>query len=127
MSKINFTVEEKENLYILRMRGDITTESLPEYRQVVDDLMKDLDVQNKKDLSFIVDYDGVGEVDSAAVANILERLTNAVRTDHRVVFINVPEKFSNLVDILQVGDSIKIYDSEQQAIEELRKIGEAEK
>ena len=119
MSEIDYQVEEKGDIYILRMNGTINTQTLPKYREIVDNLMKELDVVHKDHLKFIVDYGGIDDVDSSAVANILDRLKNSVRSDHKVVFINVPQKFKSLVDIFKMGDSIKMYDSQKDAEEYL--------
>ena len=66
-----------------------------------------------------MDYGGVENVDSSALANIVDRLKNDVRSDHKVMFVNVPKKFRDLVDIFNVEESIKIYDSEEEAVKDL--------
>ena len=113
---ISFKIDKKDNVYIIRMSGAITADTLPEYRHTVEDMMKDLDVENRENLNFIVDYQGITDVDSTAVANVVDRLKNAVRDDHKVVFINVPEKFQSLVEVLKVEDAIQIFPSEDEAM-----------
>lgn len=119
MSDMDLQLEEDGNVYVLRMTGALTAETLPLYRKRMDALMKEHNVSSKDNLNFIVDYGKVTEVDSATVANILERLDSVVRQDHKVCFVNVPEKFKNLVTLLKVDGSIQMYDSEQQAREAL--------
>ena len=119
MNDIGYKVEEDGNIYTLRMSGEITAQTLPLYRKIVDNLMKELDVENREDLKFIVDYGGISDIDSTALANILDRLKNDVRSDHKVVFINVPEKFKSIVELHKMKDAIQIYGSEEEAKEAL--------
>jgi len=119
MSDINYEVKEDGGIYTLRMNGEITAQTLPQYRKIVDDLMVELDVSNRENLKFIVDYGGISEIDSSALANILDRLKNDVRSDHKVVFINVPDKFKSIVELHRMEDSIQIYGSEDEAKEAL--------
>jgi len=119
MTNIDYNVKEDGNVYTLRMNGEITAQTLPQYRKIVDDLMVELDVQNKNDLKFIVDYGGITNIDSAALANILDRLKHDVRSDHKVVFINVPDKFKSIVELHKMNDTIQIYGSEEEAKEAL--------
>lgn len=41
MSEIEYEVEEDGNTYILRMKGVITAQTLPEYRKIVTNLMEE--------------------------------------------------------------------------------------
>jgi len=120
MNDIGYKVEEDGDIYILRMSGEITSETLPTYRKIVDNLMEELDVSNKEGLKFIVDYSGISNIDSTALANILDRLKNDVRSDHTVVFVSVPEKFKSIVELHHMEDKIKIYESEEEAREALK-------
>jgi len=120
MDDIGYKVEEDGNIYTLRMSGAITSQTLPLYRKIVDNLMVELDVANRNGLKFIVDYGGISEVDSTALANILDRLKNDVRSDAVVVFINVPDKFKSIVELHHMEDAVKIYESEQEAKEAVR-------
>jgi len=119
MNDIGYKVEEDGNIYTLRMSGEITAQTLPLYRKIVDNLMKKLDVVNRPGLKFIVDYGGISNIDSTALANILDRLKNDIRGDAVVVFINVPDKFKSIVELHKMEDTIKIYGSEQEAKEAL--------
>ena len=120
MSNMSYEIVEDGNTYTLRMIGEITAQTLPQYRKIVDDLMVELDVVNKTDLKFIVDYGGITAVDSSALANILDRLKHDVRSDHKVVFIKVPDKFKSIVELHKMEDKIKIYESEEEAKEAMK-------
>ena len=120
MNDIGYKVEEDGNIYTLRMSGEITAQTLPLYRKIVDNLMKELDVENREDLKFIVDYGGISDIDSTSLANILDRLKNDVRSDHKVVFVNVPEKFKSIVELHKMENEIQIYGSEEEAKEALK-------
>ncbi|HQP11121.1 MAG TPA: STAS domain-containing protein, partial [Candidatus Omnitrophota bacterium] len=102
-------------VYLFRMKGTINAQTLPEYRKIIDELMTKLDVPHKDNIVFIMDYGGIEDVDSSALANIIDRLKNDVRCDHRVMFINVPEKFKELVALFKIGDTIEIYNTQEDA------------
>ena len=119
MSEISYKSEKKENIYIFRMSGTINAQTLPQYREVIDRLIAEIDAPHTDDLKFIMDYGGIDDVDSAALANIIDRLKNDVRCDHEVIFINVPEKFKELVALFKMEESIKVYNSQQEAEEAL--------
>jgi len=120
MNDIGYKVEEDGNIYTLRMSGEITYQTLPLYRKIVDNLMQELDVANRDDLKFIVDYGGISNIDSTALASIIDRLKNDVRSDHKVVFINVPDKFKSIVELHHMEDTVQIYESEEEAKEALK-------
>lgn len=119
MSEIKHKVEKKGDIYIFRMSGAINAQTLPQYREVIDNLIKEIDAAHKSNLKFIMDYGGIDDVDSSALANIVDRLKNDVRCDHKVMFINVPEKFKELLALFKLGNSIEVYDSQQEAEEAL--------
>ncbi|MCK5178090.1 MAG: STAS domain-containing protein [Candidatus Omnitrophica bacterium] len=119
MSEIRYEVDKKGNIYIFRMSGTINAQTLPRYREVIDNLIEEVDAEHKSDLKFIMDYGGIDDVDSSALANIVDRLTNDVRYDHKVMFINVPEKFKELLALFKMENSIEVYDSQQEAEESL--------
>ena len=115
MGEIDYKFEQKGDIYIFRMKGTISAETLPRYRDVIDHLMEELGVSGKSNLKFIMDYGGIEDVDSSALANIVDRLKNDVRCDHRVAFINVPEKFKELVALFKMEHSIEVHDSQEEA------------
>jgi anti-anti-sigma factor len=115
MSEIKSKVEKKGNIYIFRMTGTINAETLPHYRQEIDRLIAKTGASQENNLNFIMDYGGIDDVDSSALANIIDRLKNDVRCDHNVVFINVPEKFKELLAIFKIEDSIQVCDSQEEA------------
>lgn len=119
MSEIRYKTEKKGNVYIFRMSGVINAQTLPQYREIIDNLVSEIDASHKSDLKFIMDYGGIEDVDSSALANIVDRLKNDVRCDHKVMFINVPEKFRELLALFKMEDSIEVYDSQQEAEEAL--------
>lgn len=115
MSEINYNVEEKGNIYIFHMSGTINAQTLPEYREVIDKLVTELDVAHKDNITFIMDYGGIDDVDSSSLANIVDRLKNDVRCDHKVMFINVPDKFKELIALFKMENTIEVYDTQEEA------------
>lgn len=115
MGGISYKVEQKDNTYIFRMGGKINAQTLPEYRQIIETLISELNVPQKDNIKIIMDYGGIEDVDSSSLANIIDRLKNDVRCDHKVLFINVPNKFKELVTLFKVGDTIAVYDTQEEA------------
>ena len=103
-----------ENLFILRLKGKITMQTLPENSDRMADLIKKegLDKRN-----MLVDFGKVEDVDSSLVAVLLLRLGEFKEQGNRMGFINLPHELQSLVEI-QKAD-ISIFDSEEAALNEL--------
>lgn len=119
MNKISIESHRTGNTYVIYVSGIINAETLGDYRNYVDRMMKELDVENKNKVNFVVDYGGVEDVDAATIANILDRLENDVRSDHVVVFSSVPDKFREMVKIHKTEKTIIIYENEKEALKAL--------
>ena len=117
--KISLESEHHGKNYIIHVSGVITAETLEDYRKYMDILIDKLDVADKADINFILDYSGVTDVDSSTLANILDRLKNDVRADHEVAFVNVNDEFRDLVTIHKLDDKIRIFETVDAAIAEL--------
>lgn len=117
----NFIAQENGNLIIVRMNGDINAQTLPESRKMIDELVKLHHIYERENLCILIDYENVTNVDSAAIANILERLQEHHDHYHRIAFINVPDEFVKLLEIYKLQDTISVFDSEKKALAELQK------
>ena len=114
-----FIVKEEGTLIIVRISGDINQHTLPESRAMIDKMVEEHRINERDHLSIIVDYENVSDVDSAAIANILDRLDENKKQHHRVAFINVPDEFVQLLEIYKLEDTIMVFDNEAEVIAKL--------
>lgn len=56
----------------------------------------------------VVDLAGVGQVDSLAVAHLLELVRNAQFNNHRILFANLPERLTKLVRLYEMGEHFQV-------------------
>ena len=113
--------KEKGNLIVIRLGGAINASTMPEARQLVDDIISSHKIYQRQNLRILVDYKNVTDIDTSTVANILERLTENEKHQHTIAFVNFPEKLKIILDIHSLQDRITIYDSEKEALKELKK------
>lgn len=56
----------------------------------------------------VIDLAGVGQVDSLAIAHLLELVRNAQFNNHRILFANLPERLSKLVRLYEMGEYFQV-------------------
>ena len=110
------TFEEVRNVRILRFKGTIDSKIVPEILKIKDQIEKQGDI-NKNNV--IVDFKKVTNVDSAAIAVLLIRLSELKRHNKKLGLINVTEQLKILLDIFKTGELFIIFDSEEAALESL--------
>ncbi|MGE0267371.1 MAG: STAS domain-containing protein [Candidatus Omnitrophota bacterium] len=117
----SFIAREEGNLIIVRLNGDINQHTMHESRKMIDEMMRLHQVNERDNLSIVVDYQNVNDVDSSTIANILERLEQNSKHYHKLAFINVPEEFLKLLEIYKLQDKILVFQSEEEAVKALQK------
>lgn len=110
------TFEEVRNVRILRFKGSIDSKIVPEILEIKDQIEKQGDI-NKNNV--IVDFKKVTNVDSAAIAVLLIRLSELKHHNRTLGLINVTEQLKILLDIFKTGELFIIFDSEEAALESL--------
>jgi len=108
MSEVKFNVKEDGEFLILYVKGELNAQTVPEARKEIDRLIEEFDIPNVSGLKIIVDYSGVTDLDSASVGNTLERIELVMQYQHRIAFINVPEKFKHIIELHHLEDRVKI-------------------
>lgn len=119
--KPSFIAQEKDNIIIVRMYGPLNSSTLNESRDQINELIEKHEIFKRSNLRILVDYENVTDVDSATIANILERIKEHEKHNHVIAFINVPEEFKHIVEIHKLENKVHIFKSEKQAIKELSK------
>ncbi len=117
----SFIAREEGNFISIEVSGDINQQTLPESRRLLDEIIRRHEIGRRPDLRILVDYERVGDVDSATIANIVERLDTNSALNHRVAFINIPEEFRNLIEIYKLQEKILVYATKEEALRELLK------
>lgn len=116
----SFIAREEGNLIIVRLNGDINQHTMHESRKMIDEMMRLHQVNERDNLSIVVDYQNVNDVDSSTIANILERIEQNSKHYHKLAFINVPEDFLKLLEIYKLQEKILVFESEAAAIKALQ-------
>lgn len=117
----SFIAKEVGNLIIVRLNGDINQHTMHESRKMIDEMMRLHQVNERDNLSILVDYENVNDIDSSTIANILERIEQNSKHYHRLAFINVPDEFIKLLEIYKLQDKIQVFKTEAEAVKALRK------
>ena len=117
----SFIAKEDGDFISIQVSGDINQYTLPESRKLLDEIVRRHRIGKRDNLRILVDYELVGDVDSATVANIIDRLESNSGRNHRVAFINMPEEFQHLIEIYKLKEMILAFDSREEAMRELMK------
>ena len=108
-------------MIIVQMGGDLIASTLPQSREMIDELIEKHEIKKRTHLKILVDYEQVTDVDSAAIANILDRINEHKKNHHTIAFVNVSEEFKSIIEIHKLEDEILIFDSREEAIAALMK------
>lgn len=108
------TFEEIRNIRILRFKGALDSNTVPEILRIKKQLEKLGDI-NKHDV--LIDFKKVTYVDSAAIAVLLIKLSELKRHDKKLGLIHVNKQLTTLLDIFKTGELFVIFDSEESALE----------
>ena len=111
-------IEELERIDIVRLKGPIDMFTIPG----LDDLKEKATREKnflKKDI--ILDFKHVTHVDGATCAMLVKTLSQLKHEKHRLVLMNVSSKLRNMLDISMIGKMFRIYETEEEALEQLKK------
>lgn len=115
----SFIAKEEGDFISIQVSGDINQHTLPESRRLLDEIVRRHRIAKRDNLRILVDYQLVGDVDSATVANIIDRLDSNSDRNHRVAFINMPAEFQELIEIYKLKEKILVFESREEAMREL--------
>ncbi len=120
MAEFSVSLEERGGFYILHMKGAIVHSTLAEMSHEVETLAKEHDIFNRSGLKIIIDYAEVSDVDSATVANVVNRLDHLHELGHNIAFVNLPEEMKTLIQMYKVESLIQIYTDIDAAMQAMR-------
>jgi anti-anti-sigma factor len=106
--------EEIRHVRILRFKGAIDTDILPDILKLKNKLEKHGDIKKN---NVLIDFKKITHVDSAAIAVLLILLSELKEHDKKLGLINVTEELKNMLDIFKAGKVFMIFDSEEEALE----------
>jgi anti-anti-sigma factor len=108
-------VKEIPNLIIIRFKGNIDSETLPILDENLDDIL-----EQYLDKNVLLDFADVTHVDTSTLASLVLLLDKLQKRQKRLGIINA--RAVNLDDHMNIGkieSLIRIYKSEEKAIEDL--------
>ncbi|MFC1549243.1 STAS domain-containing protein [Candidatus Omnitrophota bacterium] len=106
---------EKCGVKIYKMFGKYTVNTSEHYYKVCAPVVKDKDAK-----SILLDFGEVEEIDTAGFACVMNFMKEHLRGGAKIGIINVNRKEKDLAEILKIESAIKYYNSEEEAIQELR-------
>lgn len=112
-------MDEYEKVTVARLVGKIDQSMVPIIEARIQENRKREGI--KIDKNILIDYAKVTYVDTAAIAFNLVRLKEVEAHGKKVGFINPSDELKTLLDMFKQTDAFKIYDSEEEALEELNK------
>lgn len=113
--------KEEGDIIFVEMGGNINAETLPESRKLVDQIIELHQIYQRRNLKIIVDYKKVRSIDSSTLANILDRLREHTKYNHRLAFVNLPKELKDLIELHNVKDKITVFHSKAAAVKEFKK------
>lgn len=107
------SIEDRENLQIVRLKGVIDASTIPEIEKRMWDNRDKRGLFNK---DILLDFKDVTDIDSATVAVLVRALTEIKHKDHTLAVINVTAKLKTMFEITKVEKLFSVFDSEKEAI-----------
>jgi anti-anti-sigma factor len=109
-------VEERGDLWILRLRGAVDRHTLPAILRFREDLIATI---GPFDRHLLIDLRRVTHVDSAAVAALLMSMSNLQTTHRRLGLVHAPQELLDILDVFKYTSLFHLYDDETEAVRSL--------
>lgn len=107
---MDINVEEKNDISVCRITGEITFSTSPDLRKRLIEL---IDNDKKK---IVVSMKDVGYVDSSGMATMVEVLQKAKGVNGHLVLAEVQDKVQDILEMVKLKDIFDIYGNEEEAI-----------
>jgi len=119
-AKLSFLkqIEENDNLQIIRLKGPVDRDSLPELERLNKKAAGKAGFLKK---NILIDFKDVTHVDSATIAVLIQILSRLKHENHKMGLINVTPELRDMLGISRVSDLFCVYDSEEKALKESNK------
>lgn len=109
-------VEDYPSLRIVRLRGSITQQTVSELERFRKWVAKRPGFHHKH---VLLDFKNVTRVDTAAVAEIIQEVSELKPGNFRLGAIHLSETVRGMFQVLKVEKLIAVYDNESEALEDM--------
>ncbi|MFH1877819.1 MAG: STAS domain-containing protein [Candidatus Omnitrophota bacterium] len=110
-------VKEIKDVKILKVSGDFTLETTPEFQKLCKKVSS-----KKKTAGIILDFNEAEKIDTAAFACMINFMKENMRGEVKIGIINLKKREKDLINILKIGRVIRIFDTEPEAVKALGEI-----
>ncbi len=124
MQKAQITrTKEKNGIQVVRIYGDFTNDTTPEYQQICEEVAGD-----PKTRAILLDLKEVDRIDTSAFACMVGLLREHFGENAKVGIMNLDMSKRALVDLLRLNHFIMVFGDEKEALDALSNpIGKEEK
>ena len=110
------SIEERNTLRILRLRGGLNINTIQKHIQFITELRKQKGFEFK---DMLLDLADVNYIDSATIAALVEALHDYKKAHHRMGIVNLHGEPLSMLQITKIDKLISLYETEAQAIQDL--------
>jgi len=111
-------IEERDSVNILRLKGPIDMFTIPEVTKL---RKKALEKKNFLAKDVLIDFKNVTHVDGATCAVLVSTVSELKHEKHHLILVNVSKELRNMMDISMIGKLFTIYETEEEALEKIKK------
>ncbi len=108
------SIDDRKGIKIIRISGDFNMETTPDLQKLCNEATFDSSTR-----AVLIDFEKVEHVDSAPFACMINFMKEHMSKDLSIGIINIQKENRDLLEILKLVKVIKIYNSEQEAIDVL--------
>lgn len=108
---MNISIENKDEISIVRVNGEITFSTSGDLRK------KLLELVDKGSKKIILNIGGVDYIDSSGMATMVEILQKIKSEGGHLVLCKVKDKVKDILEMVKLRDLFEMFDTEEEAIE----------
>jgi len=108
---VNISIENKDEISIVRVNGEITFSTSGDLRK------KLLELVDKGSKKIILNIGGVDYIDSSGMATMVEILQKVKSKSGHLVLCKVKDKVKDILEMVKLKDLFEMFDTEEEAIE----------
>ena len=110
------SVDDFPHLKIVRLRGNIDSDALGDIQFFIKKINKKSEILNK---SVLLDLRKVEQIDTAAIAQLLQLFKDLKEKKYRLGIMNAPEMLRHMMGILKLDDIFLTFESQKKAFSEI--------
>lgn len=109
-------IEDYPHLRIIHLKGYLNNSSIPDLAAFLRQAKEKKGMLNK---SVLLDLKNVGQVDSAAIAELLKVCSSLKQKNFKLGLMNVPDGLKGMIQILKLENILLVFESERRAFSEI--------